>query len=46
MLVYLPAFLILHLSATRPTGNVGGGVVLSGASRAFAAALKEIPRPA
>jgi hypothetical protein len=39
LLIYLPAFLIMHLSAVRPTGSDRGAVVLSGASNQFAAAL-------
>ena len=39
MLVFLPAFLVLHLSATRPTGGDRKSLVLSGASREFAAAV-------
>ncbi len=39
MLVFLPAFLVLHLSATRPTGGNRKSLVLSGASRDFVAAL-------
>jgi hypothetical protein len=39
MVIYLLAFLIVHLSAVRPTSNNGGSVVLSGASRQFVAAL-------
>jgi hypothetical protein len=41
MLVFLPAFLILHLSATRPTGGNRKSLVLAGASREFAAAVNE-----
>lgn len=37
--VFLPAFLVLHLSATRPTGGNRKSLVLSGASREFAAAI-------
>jgi hypothetical protein len=39
MLAYLPAFLVVHLSATRPTGGDREVLVLSGASRGFAAVL-------
>jgi hypothetical protein len=41
MLVYLPAFLAAHLTATRPTGGGRKALVLSGASRQFATALEE-----
>jgi hypothetical protein len=39
MLVFLPAFLVLHLSATRPTGGNRKSLVLSGTSREFASAV-------
>jgi hypothetical protein len=39
MLVFLPTFLLLHLLATRPTSGNRESLVLSGASREFAAAL-------
>lgn len=41
MLVFLPAFLVLHLSATRPTGSNRKSLKLSGASQEFAAAINE-----
>jgi hypothetical protein len=41
MLVFLPTFLIVHLSATRPTGGNRKQLRLSGVSREFVAALKE-----
>jgi hypothetical protein len=41
MLVFLPTFLVLHLSAMRPTGGNRRLLVLSGASREFAAAVDE-----
>jgi hypothetical protein len=40
MLVYLPTFLALHVSAPRPVGNSTQAVILAGASRGFAEALK------
>jgi hypothetical protein len=39
MLIYLPAFMIVHLRALRPTGSNRESVVLSGASRDFRDAL-------
>jgi hypothetical protein len=39
LLVYLPTFLVLHLSATRPTGSNRRSLVLSGASSEFAASI-------
>lgn len=39
MLVYLPAFLVLHLSAMRPTGGTGKSLALSGVSQEFADAV-------
>jgi hypothetical protein len=36
MLVFLPAFLVIHLSATRPTGGDRDTVTLSGTSQLFA----------
>ena len=40
MLVFLPTFLVLHLAACRPTGGSRKSLVLSGASREFAAAVE------
>ena len=40
MLVFLPTFLVLHLAACRPTGGSRKALVLSGASREFAAAVE------
>lgn len=40
LLIYLPTFLFMHLTAVRPTGVDSGSVVLSGASRPFAASLE------
>src|SRR5262249_38049322 len=39
MRVFLPAFLVVPLTAMRPTGRGRDSVVLSGASREFAAAV-------
>src|SRR6185436_6216966 len=39
MLVYLPAFLVVHLRATRPVGNSLAVIELAGASREFADAV-------
>jgi hypothetical protein len=39
ILVFLPAFLIVHLAAMRPTGGNRKALILSGASREFAQAL-------
>jgi hypothetical protein len=39
LLIYLPAFLIVHLRAVRPTGSDPESVVLAGASREFADAV-------
>jgi hypothetical protein len=39
MLVFLPTFLIVHLTAMRPTGGNRKSLVLSGASREFGAAV-------
>lgn len=41
MLLFLPAFLVLHLSATRPTGGNRKVLVISGASRDFVEALED-----
>jgi hypothetical protein len=41
LLVFLPAFLVIHLTATRPIGGDRDRVVLSGASQQFADALKQ-----
>ncbi len=41
MLVFLPAFLVVHLAATRPTGGNHDSVVLSGASQQFADAVAQ-----
>jgi hypothetical protein len=41
LLIFLPAFLVVHLSATRPTGGNRKMLRLSGVSREFVAALKE-----
>lgn len=40
-LVFLPSFLVVHLTATRPTGGSRESLVLSGASREFASAIEE-----
>ena len=40
LLVFLPAFIILHLAAMRPIGGNRQSLVLAGASRAFAAAIE------
>jgi hypothetical protein len=39
MLIYLPAFLIVHLRAVRPTSATRDAIVLSGVSREFASAV-------
>jgi len=39
VLLYLPTFLILQLTATRPTGRTRKSLKISGASRKFAAAV-------
>ena len=39
MLVFLPGFLLVHLTAMRPTGGSRNSVVLSGASQTFASAV-------
>jgi hypothetical protein len=39
LLIYLPSFLIVHLTAMRPTGSNRKSIVLSGASRDFEDAL-------
>jgi hypothetical protein len=44
MLVFLPAFIIVHLAAMRPTRRTRRSLVLSGASRGFAAAVEEEQR--
>ena len=41
MVLFLPTFLVLHLSATRPTGGRRKTLTLSGASRQFADAVKD-----
>jgi hypothetical protein len=41
MLVFLPTFLLVHLTATRPTGGNRKSLRLSGASREFVAAVKD-----
>ncbi len=43
MVVFLPLFLIVHLSATRPTGGNRKSLVLSGASQEFTDAIKTRP---
>ena len=43
ILLYLPTFVVLQLTATRPTGKTRKSLVLSGASRKFAAALDAKP---
>jgi hypothetical protein len=40
MVVFLPAFLVVYLAATRPTGGNRTSLALSGASREFAAAVE------
>jgi hypothetical protein len=40
ILVFLPAFIIIHLAAMRPTGGNRKSLVLSGASRQFASAIE------
>jgi hypothetical protein len=45
MLAFLPAFIIVHLAAMRPTRSTRKSLVLSGASREFAEAVEgESPR--
>lgn len=41
MLLYLPAFLIAHLSAMRPVGNTGRSLTLSGVHPDFIDALED-----
>jgi hypothetical protein len=40
MFLFLPAFLVMHLSSMRPTGTKRDSIVLSGASYDFAEALE------
>lgn len=47
MLVFLPAFIIVHLASVRPIGRTRKSLVLGGASRKFVSAIAdEIDRDA
>jgi hypothetical protein len=41
LLLFLPAFLVVHLLSTRPIASSPESITLAGASRKFAAALNE-----